>query len=85
MHRHLAGELQASFERDIAERPAEVTPFFEEINPEARQAILDVAMRDSDRYKKGIGKLCPSCNRPGFYIRPTTLPDGASGHLCSTE
>ena len=85
VHRHLAGELQASFERDIAERPAEVTPFFEEINPEARQAILDVAMRDSDRYKKGIGKLCPSCNRPGFYIRPTTLPDGASGHLCSTE
>ena len=85
VHRHLAGELQASFDRDIAERPAEVTPFFEEINPEARQAILDVAMRDSDRYKKGIGKLCPSCNRPGFYIRPTTLPDGASGHLCSTE
>jgi len=85
VHRHLAGELQASFERDIAERPAEVTPFFEEINPEARQAILDVAMRDSDRYKKGIGKLCPSCNRPGFYIRPTTLPDGDSGHLCSTE
>ena len=28
VHRHLAGELQASFERDIAERPAEVTPFF---------------------------------------------------------
>lgn len=85
VHRHLAGELQASFERDIAERPAEVTPFFEEINPEARQAILDVAMRDSDRYKKGIGKLCPSCNRPGFYIRPTSLADGASGYLCSTE
>jgi penicillin-binding protein 1A len=85
VHRHLAGELQASFERDLRDRPKEVAPFFEDINPEARQAILDVAMRDADRYKIGIGKLCPSCNRPGFYIKSTTLEDGRDGHVCSGE
>ncbi len=85
VHRHLAGELQASFERDLRGRPAEVAPFFEDIEPEARQAIIDVAMRDSDRYKKGIGKLCPSCNRPGFYITSTTLADGRAGHQCTSE
>ncbi|MGB0179296.1 MAG: penicillin-binding protein 1A [Flavobacteriales bacterium] len=85
VHRHLAGELQASFERDLRDRPAEVAPFFEDIEPEARQAIIDVAMRDSDRYKKGLGKLCPSCNRPGYYITATTLADGRAGHECNTE
>ena len=85
VHRHLAGELQASFERDLRDRPKEVAPFFEDINPDARQAILDVAMRDADRYKIGIGKLCPSCNRPGFYIKPTTLEDARDGHVCSGE
>ena len=85
VHHHLAGELQASFERDLRDRPEEVAPFFEEIDPEARQAIIDVAMRDSDRYKKGIGKLCPSCNRPGFYITPHRLADDRDGHLCNGE
>ena len=85
VHRHLAGELQASFERDLRDRPEEAAPFFEDIEPEVRQAILDVAMRDSDRYKKGIGKLCPSCNRPGFYITSTTLADGRAGYQCNGE
>ncbi len=85
VHRHLAGELQASFERDLRDRPKEVAPFFEDINPDARQAILDVAMRDADRYKIGVGKLCPACNRPGFYIKSTTLEDGRDGHVCSGE
>ena len=85
VHRHLAGELQASFERDLSERPDEVAPFFEDIEPEARQAIIDVAMRDSDRYKKGIGKLCPSCNRPGYYIGSTTMANGRAGHVCNGE
>ena len=85
VHRHLAGELQASFERDLSERPDEVAPFFEEIEPEARQAIIDVAMRDADRYKKGVGKLCPSCNRPGYYIGSTTMANGRAGHVCNAE
>ena len=85
VHRHLAGELQASFERDLRDRPEEAAPFFEDIEPEVRQAIIDVAMRDSDRYKKGIGKLCPSCNRPGFYITSTTLADGRAGYQCNGE
>ena len=85
VHRHLAGELQESFERDLRERPEDVAPFFEDIEPEARQAILDVAMRDSDRYKKGVGKLCPSCNRPGYYIESIVLDDGRDGFKCGSD
>ena len=33
VHRHLAGELQESFERDLRERPKNVAPFFEDIEP----------------------------------------------------
>ena len=85
VHRHLAGELQESFERDLLERPEDVAPFFEDIEPEARQAILDVAMRDSDRYKKGVGKLCPACNRPGYYIESIAMDDGRDGFKCGSE
>ena len=85
VHRHLAGELQESFERDLRERPEDVAPFFEDIEPETRQAILDVAMRDSDRYKKGVGKLCPACNRPGYYIESIVMDDGRDGFKCGSE
>ena len=85
VHRHLAGELQESFERDLRERPKDVAPFFEDIEPEARQAILDVAMRDSDRYKKGVGKLCPACNRPGYYIESIVMDDGRDAFKCGSE
>ena len=84
VNRHLAGELQASFNRDLKDRPEEVAPFFEDIDPEVRQAIIDVAMRDADRYKKGVGKLCPSCNRPSYYISATTLPDGRKAYECNS-
>ena len=84
VNRHLAGELQASFNRDLKDRPEEVAPFFEDIDLEVRQAIIDVAMRDSDRYKKGVGKLCPSCNRPSYYISATTLPDGRKAYECNS-
>ena len=85
VHRHLAGELQDSFERDLRDRPKNVAPFFEDIDPDARQAILDVAMRDSDRYKKGVGKLCPACNRPGYYIESIVMDDGRDGFKCGSE
>ncbi len=85
VHRHLAGELQESFERDLRDRPKNVAPFFEDIDPKARQAILDVAMRDSDRYKRGVGKLCPACNRPGFYIESIVTDDGRDGFKCGSE
>ena len=85
VHRHLAGELQESFERDLRDRPKDVATFFEDIDPEARQAILDVAMRDSDRYKKGVGKLCPACNRPGYYIASIVMDDGRDGFKCGSE
>jgi penicillin-binding protein 1A len=50
--RHLGGELQAIFEWDLEKRPKIDYPFFEEIEPSAKKAILDIAIRDSDRYKK---------------------------------
>ena len=84
VHDHLGGELQASFERDMRNRKG-TAPFYRDIKPEARQAIIDVAMRDSDRYKKGVGDLCPSCNRPGFYIAKMKLSNGDSGHQCDGE
>ena len=80
---HLGGELQAAFERDLKNRDRTAYPFFDEIEPEAKKAILDVAVRDSDRYKKAKGKLCPHCNRPAFYIRGYRFDDGADGHECN--
>jgi penicillin-binding protein 1A len=83
--RHLGGELQAAFERDLKSRPKKDYPFFEEIDPEARQAIIDVAVRDSDRYKKAKGTLCPHCNRPKYYIRVFQFEGGEYGHECNAE
>lgn len=83
--KHLGGELQASFDRDLKNRPKQDYPFFEEIDPEARQTIIDIAVRDSDRYKKSKGKLCPGCNRPAFYIRDHTFEDGLEGFMCMPD
>ena len=83
--KHLGGELQASFDRDLKNRPKQDYPFFEEIDPEARQTIIDIAVRDSDRYKKSKGKLCPGCNRPAFYIRDYTFEDGIEGFKCMPD
>ena len=83
--KHLGGELQAAFDRDLKNRPKQDYPFFEDIDPEAKQTIIDIAVRDSDRYKKSKGKLCPSCNRPAFYIRDQALEDGAKGFKCMPD
>ena len=83
--RHLGGELQSSFDLDLKSRPPADYPFFEEIDPEARQAIIDVAVRDSDRYKKAKGQLCPHCNRPKFYIRGYQFEDDIYGYECNAD
>ena len=83
--RHLGGELQASFDRDLRSRPKKDYPFFEDIDPDARQAIIDVAVRDSDRYKKAVGQLCPHCNRPRYYIMGHVFDDATEGYKCDPE
>ena len=83
--KHLGGELQASFDRDLRNRPSKDYPFFEDIDPDARKAIIDVAIRDSDRYKKAKGQLCPHCNRPKFYIRGHEFEDGTFGYECNAD
>lgn len=83
--RHLGDELQDVFERDLTNRSRASFPFFEEINPSAKKAIMDVAIRDSDRYKKAKGTLCPHCNRPKYYIKPYQLESGEQGHECNPE
>ena len=83
--KHLGGELQASFERDLKNRPKKDYPFFEDIDPAAKKTILEIAIRDSDRYKKSKGKLCPGCNRPAFYIRDHSLENGSNGFKCMPD
>ena len=83
--KHLGGELQAVFDRDLKNRPKQDYPFFEEIDQEAKKTIIDIAVRDSDRYKKSKGKLCPGCNRPAFYIRDHTFVDGSKGFKCMPD
>ena len=83
--RHLGGELQDAFEKDLENRDKEVYPFFDEIDPLAMKAILNIAIRDSDRYKKAHGKLCPGCNRPAFYIKNHTLENGDKGFKCQPD
>ena len=82
---HLGGELQAAFDRDLKNRPKQDYPFFEDIDQEAKKTIIDIAVRDSDRYKKSKGKLCPGCNRPAFYIRDHAFEDGAKGFKCMPD
>ena len=83
--KHLGGELQASFERDLKNRSKKDYPFFEDIDPAAKKTILEIAIRDSDRYKKSKGKLCPGCNRPAFYIRDHSLENGSNGFKCMPD
>lgn len=66
--RHLGGELQAALNRDLRSRSQSEWPFYSGISRKDRDAILGQAMRQSERYLKYSGKLCPECNRPGFYI-----------------
>lgn len=65
---HLGGELQASLNRDLRNRSRSEWPFYEGISRADRNTILNAAIRESERHKKYTGKLCPECNRPGYYI-----------------
>jgi penicillin-binding protein 1A len=82
---HLGGELQAAFEKDLKNRNKSTYPFYDGIKPSAKKTILDIATRDSDRYKKANGKLCPGCNRPAFYIKDHRFENGDKGFKCEPD
>jgi penicillin-binding protein 1A len=82
---HLGGELQAAFEKDLKNRNKSTYPFYNGIKPSAKKTILDIATRDSDRYKKANGKLCPGCNRPAFYIKDHRFENGDKGFKCEPD
>ena len=68
VHEHLAGELQATLDRDLRRRSKSEWPFYSGIERRMRDGILDRAVKESERYVVATGKLCPECKRPGFYI-----------------
>lgn len=80
VHRHLAGELQSSLDRDLQTRPKSIWPFFEEIERDVRDGIINQAVKQSQRYRVYAGKFCPECERPGFYIEKTQGESGDEWH-----
>ncbi len=80
VHRHLAGELQSSLDRDLQTRPKSIWPFFEEIERDVRDGIINQAFKQSQRYRVYAGKFCPECERPGFYIEKTQGESGDEWH-----
>lgn len=84
LKRHLATELQKDFWRDLRKRRDENYPFYNGIAKEDRERILHQAVKNSDRYKKYSGDLCPECNRPSFYISAIRR-DGKDYFHCDAE
>ncbi|MFN0031262.1 MAG: transglycosylase domain-containing protein [Flavobacteriales bacterium] len=81
---HLRKELQPAFTKDVARRKKENFPFYNGIKKESREAIMNRAIKDSDRYKIATGNLCPECQRPAFYIARKTQ-DGVNLYYCDAD
>jgi len=68
-NRHIKEELQEDFWRDLKRTTGRTWPFFsEDIVPEEQRRILKRAVEQSRRYRLAMGKECPECSRPAFYI-----------------
>lgn len=85
VYEHLAGELQATLDRDLRRRSKSEWPFYSGIERKTRDAIMDRAVRESERYLVASGKLCPECKRPGFYVRKQSGEEGEPRWLCDPE
>lgn len=68
VHRHLSGELQNTLNRDLRSRSKSEWPFYKGIERTDRDAIMNQAINQSERYRVYAGQFCPECERPGFYI-----------------
>lgn len=65
---HLSKELQDAFTKDLSKRKKENYPFYNGIPEKAREAIMRLAINESERHMICVGKLCPDCKRPAYYI-----------------
>lgn len=84
VERHLGGELQKDFWKDLKRRKDEKSPFYNGIANEDRDRIMKQAVRQSDRYQQLTGNLCPECHRPEYYIG-TTKVEGRNFFFCDDE
>ncbi len=82
--RHLGEELQATLNRDLRSRSKSEWPFYEGIERKDRDMLVKTAVKQSARHRIYVGKFCPECERPGFYIRKSETPDGPAWH-CDEE
>jgi len=76
---HLGQELQPQFFKDIKDKKNR--PFDFRVTKDEVDAIMDAAMKRSDRYKTYTGKLCANCQRPASYIATITV-DGKKMYHC---
>lgn len=81
---HLANELQADFWKDLNRRKDVNYPFYNGIRQEDRERIMRLSVKQSERYKKYSGELCPDCKRPAFYIE-RVKHEGQPHFHCSPE
>ncbi len=82
---HLSKELQPALTRDVNRRKKENYPFYNGIRPEDRDAILQMAINESERHKIATGKLCPDCKRPAAYIEEKQDENGQPIFHCCNE
>ena len=81
-NRHIRGELQADFWKDLKRTTGRSWPFFsEDILPKEQDRILDRAVQQSRRYRLAMGKECPECARPAYYISELDSA-GQRVHFC---
>ena len=81
---HLAGELQEDFWKDLKKRRDKNYPFYNGIKDNDRERIMSFAVKQSERYKKATGQMCPDCKRPKFYINEKNV-EGVPHFYCDPE
>lgn len=84
VERHLGGELQKDFWKDLKRRKDENFPFYNGIDVKDRERIMKQAVRQSERYQQLTGNLCPECHRPEYYIG-TKKVEGRNFFFCDDE
>ena len=80
-NRHIRGELQEDFWRDLKRTTGRGWPFSPDIEEGEQKNILKRAVEQSRRYRLAMGKECPECERPGFYIAEQDSA-GKRVHVC---
>jgi len=80
-NRHIRGELQNDFWKDLKRTTGNGWPFSPDIEKKEQRKILKRAVEQSRRYRLAMGIECPECERPAFYIAEQDSA-GQEVHLC---